>query len=386
MANLFSDMNEWYQNNIGQPFVRSPIGQAVSGFFGVPPTDPNDPSEVYKAAQALGNLPGLNIPAGAGKGLIQALAHSPEIATAIFAGGRALQAPTKQLELAKKMYNEGRSYEDIYRNTAIHTQPGVPPQWEIVDKNMTFSPQLAKLWDSGNNATEFSGKLADIVTHKELLDNYPELTNTTVTFKKLPKGQKVSGSFDPSTGNITIAAEDMEWAKDALVHELDHAVQRIEFFPRGANPDALETGQKAEAMVTQLEVLKRKAEQELQTAIQNKREPYLIEGLQDRLNYLDKSQKTFEMLKRYPDTPQGRQRAYEDFYGEMSARNTSARRNMDFMQRLDKSPQQTQEIPQFFPILTDEYKGAYYGPYMSDEALPLTKPKPRFDPFGDTTE
>ncbi len=386
MPNLFSALNEKYQENIGQPFVRSVPGQAISGFFGVDPADPNNPSEVYKAAQALGNLPGLNIPAGAGKGLIQALAHSPDIAAAIFAGGRALRAPTKQLELAKQMYNEGKSYDEIYKATAIHTQPGVPPQWEIVDKQMEFVPELARLWDSSNSAKEAGGKLADIVTHKELLDNYPSLANSDVTFKKTPAGTPVDASFDPVTGSITVSASNIDDAKSALIHELDHAVQRLEGFPKGGNPDNMITGKKAEVKESEFEVLRRRAEQELQTAVQNKRDPDFIQSLQERLNYVNENRKLFQRLKQYEDSPRGRQKAYEDLHGEMSARNAARRREMDFMQRLDKSPFATQDIPTYYPILTDEFRGAHYAPYSSDEALPLTQPKKRFDPLGDTTE
>lgn len=378
MANLFSDMNEWYQNNIGQPFVRSPIGQAVSGFFGVDATDPTNPSDIYKNAQALGNLPGMNIPAGAGKGLIQFLAHSPEIATAIMAGGKALKAPKAELELAKQMYNAGESYRDIHAATKVHAVPGVPPQWEISDEPMKL---LIPNGAYQNMTRPMQGKLGQFLEHKELYDNYPDLGNIDVIFKKGP----VNASYNHSGNTITVSANNVDEARSALVHELDHAVAAREGFPSGGDPNLMLTGQKAENLYNNLKQLEARLQRDL-TQGRALTDPAYKTSLQDGLSRTQARMKLYDTLKNYPDDAAGRQRAYEDLYGEISARNAQTRLDFTEAERYAKPPADTMDIPRYFPLLSDGFGGAYYDSYSHPEALMSPKPPKKFDPFGDTTE
>ena len=84
-------------------------------------------------------------------------------------------------------------------------------------------------------------KLSDVIDHKELFDNYPQLKNTEVAF--VDGGGSLGGYF-PKENLITVNLgqvypDRVENVKDRvmsiLLHEIQHNVQDIENFARGSN-------------------------------------------------------------------------------------------------------------------------------------------------------
>ena len=93
--------------------------------------------------------------------------------------------------------------------------------------------------------------LADFLDHPELFKAYPQLKSYPVKIK-FDTNDASRGSFNPRTKQITINLADMRPImggistkgralkrniKSTLVHEIQHAVQEIEGFARGSNPN-----------------------------------------------------------------------------------------------------------------------------------------------------
>lgn len=83
-----------------------------------------------------------------------------------------------------------------------------------------------------------SRNLSEIVDAPELFSAYPQLKDLTVEFGPLP--DRVGGYFSEDRNVIRLpldSAISSEQARSTLVHEVQHAVQRIEGFTRGSNPE-----------------------------------------------------------------------------------------------------------------------------------------------------
>ena len=96
-------------------------------------------------------------------------------------------------------------------------------------------------------SSRVSTTLDQVLQHASLYTEYPELRDYKVTFVNELPGD-AHGSFDPGTGEIKIladiAAQGLDYDGDLhrlILHEVQHAVQAIEGFDGGANPDEIRT-------------------------------------------------------------------------------------------------------------------------------------------------
>ncbi len=83
-----------------------------------------------------------------------------------------------------------------------------------------------------------SRNLSEIVDAPDLFSAYPQLKDLTVEFGSLP--DRVGGYFSEDRNVIRLpldSAISSKRARSTLVHEVQHAVQRIEGFTRGSNPE-----------------------------------------------------------------------------------------------------------------------------------------------------
>lgn len=80
-----------------------------------------------------------------------------------------------------------------------------------------------------------SARLSDYIQHEELFEQYPQLMDARLVFEDMEDGKQ--GSYNPDTNTITLS-ESLQNSErdDALVHEIQHAIQEAEGFARGASP------------------------------------------------------------------------------------------------------------------------------------------------------
>jgi len=79
-----------------------------------------------------------------------------------------------------------------------------------------------------------SARLSDYIQHEELFEQYPQLRDARLVFEDLEDGKQ--GGYNPDTNTITLS-ESLQNSErdDALVHEIQHAIQEAEGFARGAS-------------------------------------------------------------------------------------------------------------------------------------------------------
>ncbi len=204
-----------------------------------------------------------------------------------FAGESALNADNKMLQKAKEMYDDFEGSEDIRKETGWHSGADGKWRFEIDDSQMKVftdgdalfrkgHPEYVRLQDlydkfwkgdisdaeqkelTDLNETWGSEKarlhtrllrgnahLADIIQHDVLFENYPQLAEVTVKIGDLDGLNGANGAYVVNGSEIRI---DEDLFKDeyrtakrdgTLVHEIQHAIQDIEEFAKGANLDTL---------------------------------------------------------------------------------------------------------------------------------------------------
>ena len=78
-----------------------------------------------------------------------------------------------------------------------------------------------------------SATLQDIIQHDALFEAYPMLKDVHVQFADLKPG--VNASYDQKNNTIRISYELQGKPEETLIHEIQHAIQEIEGFAKGAN-------------------------------------------------------------------------------------------------------------------------------------------------------
>lgn len=173
-----------------------------------------------------------------------------------FAGERARTADREKLDMAKKMEEEGKTRREIYDKTGWFR--GADDKWrfEIDDSQMQY---------------RYAGVpgISAYLQNTELFEAYPELRNVTIKFEKLEDG--IKGIYNEKENEITLDESLKEEPGTVLLHEIQHAIQKIEGHANGANReywerriekgfDARTADEKAKEwnLTKQMEKLKRK--------------------------------------------------------------------------------------------------------------------------------
>ena len=154
------------------------------------------------------------------------------------AGESAVNAPLEELQKAKEMEREGKDEYDIWRETGW--VKGKDERWRFEIKDSLRYINLNKLVDS-----RIGQPLSAIYGNSILYDAYPQLANLVVVGDESLNEGDTKGYYDPATNEIHISTDfirnDEVNAKLALIHEVQHAIQRIEGFSGGASPEAIKT-------------------------------------------------------------------------------------------------------------------------------------------------
>ena len=232
--------------------------------------------------------------------------------------------------------------------------------------------QLSSINIENGNAT-----LEDILVHDELFENYPQLRKAKLEFSEL--GDFVNGQYNWMTNTITLSPRLRNAPQDTLIHEIQHAIQKIEGFASGSNPEywkrRLESGYDnrthaelahAENLQRQYDVMEaqdpefmREAEElyasvpdmprgEINWDTLEKIEDDPIEwqkfdARRDALEekYGDKIFDFFTLKENLKSARTGERMAsdlYRDTAGEIEARDAAKRRNLTAQQRADTIP------------------------------------------------
>lgn len=201
-----------------------------------------------------------------------------------YAGELARTADKETLERANQMLERGASAEDIFRETGWFK--GADGQWrfEIDDSKMEFRrdgdvrlmeeapyrrmQELSDKWAAsfekgGEELTEAESaelealqdqyvdrvweekyELQDFLKHDDLYRAYPKLRHMSLIFR--PMSIEDYGYYSPKDGAIVMNSDLIGAPEKTLIHEIQHIIQSMEGFARGASPkywnDRMEEG------------------------------------------------------------------------------------------------------------------------------------------------
>lgn len=152
-----------------------------------------------------------------------------------FAGEKAQTANRQKLQEAKELQAKGVANETIRQQTGWYK--GMDGKWryEIDDSQMEISKTISNYM-----------RLGDLMQHEKLFAAYPDLADIDVVFQSLDAS--VNGSYHPQFDSINLSYKlknDPIGLKDALVHEIQHAIQHREGFTNGATAASWERKIKA---------------------------------------------------------------------------------------------------------------------------------------------
>src|SRR5574337_495914 len=190
----------------------------------------------------------------------------------MFAGPKSKGYDPRATKIANYMKELGKTPEQIHLATGLY-QDRVGNFYSEISDNKAVVHQ-DKFWGNGPIATNLrNGKgvpLSSIMDHAEMDKAYPGLSDKI----KVRINPKQNGAYyDFHTGNITISTPDaypktgLDTFPKVLLHEVNHAIQHYEGFPRGDSPATHSKALKQELedldrQVTDIESRIREAQQE----------------------------------------------------------------------------------------------------------------------------
>lgn len=152
-----------------------------------------------------------------------------------YAGENARTANGEMRNNADSMEQQGAENETIRQRTGWFR--GMDGKWrfEIDDSQMEISEHISNYM-----------RLGDLLRHDALYEAYPDIADIDVVFQSLKEG--AYGSYDPRFDSINLSYQlksDPVGLKDALIHEIQHAIQQREGFTKGATAEGWERKRRA---------------------------------------------------------------------------------------------------------------------------------------------
>ena len=140
-----------------------------------------------------------------------------------FAGVNARNADMEALEQARKM-EEAEVAEEVIRQQTGWFR-GMDGKWRF------------EVDDSGSQVKKHQGKMTldQLLEHDELFEHYPDMRKMPVEFADLPEGTNAQYSRELDAIRINRnLADNPEKIRSAVLHEIQHGIQKREGFAKGA--------------------------------------------------------------------------------------------------------------------------------------------------------
>ncbi|MBF0260118.1 MAG: hypothetical protein HQK62_15040, partial [Desulfamplus sp.] len=163
-----------------------------------------------------------------------------------FAGAKAKNANSPMLAKAQEMKAQGKSREQIWKDTGWWEIVPNQNQWsfEIDDSKLKISEDslaemVSPMFEEDSNIG--SSTLGNLINYDELFEAYPYLKDVRVILDK--DGKAGTGAFKDDEiwlhGGFSLDNLDSINKGSVLLHEIQHAIQQHEGFARGGNLDTV---------------------------------------------------------------------------------------------------------------------------------------------------
>lgn len=258
-------------------------------------------------------------------------------------------AREKMLARAKDLIGEGHSAADVWTETGWYQ--GKDGKWR-----REISDARAKI-DQEKMAKPSVHKLADVLDHPQLFEEYPHLKDMKVEVRDMPDNQ--GGALDPETNTIIInTPEKFEAMRQrypnedhsqisTLLHEVQHDIQYREGFGTGGSPNEFLAPR----------IAKRDAGLRILDEINSRLAMANERGEVAEADRLKMQRKLLQekMIEEGLNDPEEMERRsildYARLSGEVEARNVQKRRTMDTMTRRFTDPQESADVKKHAEIV-----------------------------------
>ena len=272
------------------------------------------------------------------------------------AGRKAFGAPLGKLSEAQKMLDEGVAPEEVWGKTGWLKTPANKNntetwKWEIDDSKSKIKP--AKQWY--REALKHEARLENVIEHPELFAAYPMLKD----IKLAVTGIKNAKAFYSHKNNLiglgawakNVKSPNWKTLRASLLHEIQHAIQRIEGFAPGGSPKTIHVN----SILTGDENIEQFGRMMDELLLKGKTmdSPEISAIMEERENYVDKI-----LIKKY-GKDYGKQ-IYKRLMGEIEARDAADRIGLTMQQRRDIMPYKLQGIPEDEWIVIDSQNGSSF--------------------------
>lgn len=258
----------------------------------------------------------------------------------MFVGPKAKTWDAASATKAQEMAKSGVDPRTIWSETGTWKGPDGHWRQEIPDNAATG--QFTHLPESGTN------RIADkALVHPKIYDAYPELNNISQLGLRGGKGGKFETIGD--TGMLTATAPTESGIASVGAHEVQHAIQNIEGFARGGNPEMFANAKKSAEDSYKLFLdtyRKNEAEWLARTQGMGTRNPN-FESISDGVikSNMDQSYRALKEAQANLNANYDPEGMYRSLAGEAEARATQARLGMDAAQRRATFPEDSYDVP-----------------------------------------
>lgn len=161
----------------------------------------------------------------------------------MYGGVKANTFESDALDTAQAMAAAGKTPEEIRAVTGwFPGQYDGKMRWEIPDDGakLTDTPRVWNQYGEKTNSRQ-GYKLSDVLDHQALFEAYPALEDVQVSVR-YGRGVQREGAFRAKDAradygmSISANGKSKKEALSVLVHEVQHAIQKIEGFVKGGNP------------------------------------------------------------------------------------------------------------------------------------------------------
>lgn len=298
----------------------------------------------------------------------------------------AYEEPRAKAERLQEEYQQVQNEkENIYRYLNRFPARGLTEQQKAIKKEQ--NARLKKLIRQGEQLQEeiiesnFDTTLGELIgTDNNIIRAYPELASMPVSFVKNSRFMDagLKGAFD---GEGIWINPTLESTAPTLLHEVQHAIQRIEGFARGGNTGSVKTKADAlredvrplhEMMLDTPEWAERQRLQnrwfdetdaaeiaKIEQRVMEINESGVLDAIQSKRKQLQEKYgsdatvgkilsspyaEDAEIWEQLPESFNDKYEAYRNLAGEAEARNVSARLNMSEEERRQTRPGKTEDV------------------------------------------
>lgn len=280
----------------------------------------------------------------------------------LLAWEKAKNSPKSILEKAKDMETEWKTPDEIWRDTWWEKWKDWKWRFEIDDSKVKITQK--DIWEY---------KLSEILNHKELFKNYPELKELKIkVFSDIDVWwDNAVWYFDKVKKEIWISKNNLnteEW-KSSILHEIQHFIQNKEWFVNGWNPSGIELYELRELHKDKLKSLmdNHRSLQRIRYNIPDDelKDYMFLDDFKWSLNdykkkldiEIEQSGKKIADFEDHIDSKEWRIETYRRKWWEVEARNIEKRLKLSTEERKNLRPEKTEDIPREEQWWKNEGKG-----------------------------